>query len=245
MTGIGLRYFVQPTGVLVVLGGSLGVILVTTPPSALFNSVRRTASLMSAAPVDREQLIEEIVRYARLSRRGGLLGLESVVAESRYEFLRDALLLAMDVRDRAELQSALELELRLRERQGEADAKALEVAGGFAPTIGIIGTVIGLIDVMRQFTNVQAIGYGIGTAFVSTIYGLVLANLVLLPLAHRIRARVAETLEDQELMAEGTLYLVDAVHPALIRMKLDAFLRKRPVGRGRETARPQPVSRAL
>jgi chemotaxis protein MotA len=171
--------------------------------------------------------------------------LESAVGESRYEFLRNAVLLAMDVRDRAELQSALELELRLRERRGEADAKELEVAGGFAPTIGIIGTVIGLIDVMRQFTNVPAIGYGIGTAFVSTIYGLALANLVLLPLAHRIRARVAETIEDQELMVEGTLYLVDAVHPSLIRMKLGAFLRKRAAGGGGDDARPQPLSRAL
>ena len=93
--------------------------------------------------------------------------------------VRDALLLALDVKDRNELQSALENRIRLCERQSETAAKALEVAGGFAPTLGVLGTVIGLIDILRQFSNLPAIAYGIGAAFTSTIYGLALANLVL------------------------------------------------------------------
>lgn len=221
-----LRYFLHPAGVAIVLGGTLGVTLITTPPQALFNSLRRIGGLLSSTPVDRDSLIEEIVEYARLTRREGIPALERAAAENPNVFLRNALLLAADVADRTELKNALELEVRLRERQGNADAKALEVAGGFAPTIGIIGTVIGLIEVMKQFSNLQAVGYGIGTAFVSTIYGLGLANLLLLPLAHRIRARVAETFETQELIVEGVLAVADRVHPSLARIRLRSFLRE-------------------
>jgi chemotaxis protein MotA len=224
-TGVGVRYFLHPTGALIVLGGTLGVVLVTTPLRALGNSAERVRDLLLNHTVDREKLIEEIIQCARVSRRGGVLSLQPVEQHTSNRFLQESLLLAMDVRNREELREALELELRLRERQGEADAKALEVAGGFAPTIGILGTVVGLIEVLRQFSNIPAVGLGIGTAFLSTIYGLALANLLLLPMAHRIRARVAEAFEVQELMMEGVLYLVDGVHPSLMRLKLNSFLR--------------------
>ncbi len=170
-TAIGLTYFLQPAGALIVLGGTIGVILITTPAHALLDSVRRVRDLFSARQVDREALIEEIVQHARVARRDGILALEPLAHNASSTILREALLLALDVPDRLELSALLESELRLRERQGEMDAKILEVAGGFAPTIGILGTVVGLIDVLRHFSDVSSVGHGIGTAFVSTIYG--------------------------------------------------------------------------
>jgi chemotaxis protein MotA len=227
-TGVGLQYFLQPTGVALVLGGTLGVMLITTPGRALLHSARRVMDLFSTRPASREDLIEQIVTFSRLSRFGGLVALERPAEAAGDEFLREALLVAMDVEDRKVLEAALEAKLRLRERQGEADAKVLEVAGGFAPTMGILGTVIGLIEVLRQITAIDLAGAGIGTAFVSTIYGLGLANLVLLPAAHRIRARVAETMEIHELIAEGVLCLFDRLHATLIRQRLSAYLRESP-----------------
>jgi chemotaxis protein MotA len=224
-TGVSFKYFLQPTGVLIVLGGTLGVVLVTTPRHSILHSIRRVIELITVREPNRAEMIEEIIYYARAARRSGILSLEPLIAKSTHEDLRKALQLAVDVRNRVELQTVLDTELRMAERQGETDAKTLEVAGGFAPTIGIIGTVIGLIDVLRQFSNVQSVGYGIGTAFVSTIYGLALANLVLLPVAHRIRARVTENFEKQELIMEGVLAIVDSVHPALIQMRLKCFVR--------------------
>ncbi len=241
-TGIGLAYFLHPTGALIVVGGTLGVTLITTPPSALYNSLGRIRNLFATPVTNREALIDEIVSYARLSRREGKMIFEKIAPSCSNEFLRNALLLALDVKDRAELQSALEMELRLRERQGEVDAKTFEVAGGFAPTIGIIGTVIGLIDVLRQFSNITAVGSGIGTAFVSTIYGLALANLLLLPMAHRIRARVAERFEIHELISEGVLYLVDGSHPSLLRLKLAAFLREASVKKKNDRRNELPLA---
>ena len=224
-TGVNLVYFFQPTGVLIVLGGTLGVMVVTTPRAALGHSLRRAAGLFSTAHVDREALIEDLVSYTRLVRTKGLYALEPIVPRAGNEFLAEALLMAMDVRERSELQSALENKLRLKERQGEADAKILEVAGGFAPTIGVLGTVVGLIHVLRQFSTPSAVAYGVGTAFVSTIYGLSLANMVLLPAAHRIRARVAEEFETHELITEGVLCMFDKIHPSLVRQRLRCFLR--------------------
>ena len=225
-TGVSPTYFFQPTGALIVIGGTLGVTFITTPRVALLHSLRRVGDLFFPAHSSREDLIEEIVSYVRLVRVRGLVAIEPVLGQTANRFLAESLLLAMDVNQRGELETALANKLRLSERQGEADAKVLEVAGGFAPTIGVLGTVVGLIDVLRQFSTVSSVAYGLGTAFVSTIYGLALANLILLPAAHRMRARVAEAFEIQELIMEGTLCLFDRIHPALVRQRLSCFLRE-------------------
>jgi chemotaxis protein MotA len=225
-TGVSLRYFFQPTGVLIVLGGTIGVIFITTPRRALLHTVRRVSELVWTPHSDREKLIDEIVSFSRIIRAKGLYLIEPMIEKVTNKFLAEALLMAMDVRDRSELESALENHLRLKERQGEADAKILEVAGGFAPTIGVLGTVVGLINVLRQFSTPSAVASGVGTAFVSTIYGLALANLIMLPAAHRIRARVAEAFETQELVMEGVLCLYDRIHPSLVRQRLRCFLRE-------------------
>jgi len=224
-TGVSLSYFLQPTGAIIVLGGTLGVTLVTTPRNSLLHSAQRVLDLLAASDAQPEALIEHIAECAR-ARRRGVAALELALPKIENVFLRKGLQLGLELTDRNELRTILETELRMAERQGEADAKTLEVAGGFAPTIGIIGTVVGLIDVLRNFSNLQIVGHGIGIAFVSTIYGLVLANLVLLPAAHRIRARVAENFETQEMILEGVLAIVDSVHPALIRMRLEPFARQ-------------------
>jgi chemotaxis protein MotA len=223
---VGMAYFLQPTGAVIVVGGTLGVMLLTTPRHSLVHSARRIADLFAADEVDREALVEEVIALSRTARRGGIIALEPAITKMTNVFLRDALQLAVDGQNREEVQAVLETQLRMNERHGESDAKALEVAGGFAPTIGIIGTVVGLIEVLRQFSNLQAVGSGIGTAFVSTIYGLALANLLLLPVAHRIRARVAEQFETQELIIEGVLSIIESLHPSLIRVRLNSFVRQ-------------------
>jgi chemotaxis protein MotA len=229
ITGVSFHYFFQPTGVLIVLGGTFGVMLITTPLPALRHTWQRTVSLfITEASPDRESLVNEIVPYARIARFEGLIALEPMIEQVSSGFLRDALLLAMDAGERGELQSALENKIRLGERQSEEAARVLEMAGGFSPTIGMMGTIVGLIDVLRQFSNLSATSYGIGAAFTSTIYGLALANLVLLPAAGRIRARASETLDLQELMMEGAMCLFDGMHPRMVRQRLESFLKSAP-----------------
>ncbi len=224
-TGVSLRYFLQPTAAWIVLGGTLGVTLVTTPRDSLVHAIRRVIGLMRQPSTDREELLEEVISYVRIARVQGMLAIEPAIAGASHSFLREMLTLAIELKSRSEFQSSLETKLRLRERQGDADAKVLEVAGGFAPAIGVIGTVVGLIDVLRQFSNMNSVALGIGTAFVSTMYGLTLANLILLPAAHRIRASVAEAFEIEEMIIEGGLCLIDSTHPSLVRERLNCFLR--------------------
>jgi chemotaxis protein MotA len=224
-TGVNLAYFLQPAGALIVLGGTFGIALITTPRSSLRHAAHRVIGLLRSETTDREALIEEIVSYAKFVRMKGLVSIDHMIDGASHGFLRDTIRLAMDIKNREELQTILETKIRLRERQGETDAKVLEVAGGFAPTIGVLGTVVGLINILRQFSNLSAVALGVGTAFVSTLYGLALANLVLLPLAHRIRARVVETFELEEMMVEGGLCLFDGIHHSLVRERLNNFLR--------------------
>ncbi len=225
VTGVSARYFFQSTGVLIVLGGTLGVMLITTPLPTLSLALRRTLQLFTTADSpNREDLIEEIVSYAKVVRIRGLLAIEPDIAEVSHSFLQEALLLAMDAKGRTELQSALENKMRCCERQSDAAARVLEVAGGFTPTIGVLGTVVGLIDILRQFSSLATIASGVGVAFTSTIYGLALANLALLPAAHRIRAQASETFEVQELMTEGALCVFDGMHPRLVRQRLYSFV---------------------
>ena len=225
-TGVTAGYFLQPTGALIVLGGTLGVMILTTPRAGLLNSARRVVELLWAPDVDRHALAGEIMGFVRSARAMGLFSIEPMVGRATNPFLKESLMLTLDVERRDKLQSALEMKVRLRERQGESDAKVLEVAGGFAPTIGVLGTVVGLIDVLRQFSSLQSVASGVGTAFVSTIYGLGLANLILLPAAHRIRARVADTFETHEMIVEGMMCIFDKMHPSLVEERLGFFLRK-------------------
>lgn len=225
ITGVSARYFFQPTSALIVMGGTLGVMLITTPYPTLLFSLRRTVDLFSKPDSpDREKLIEEIVAYARVVRVQGIIALEPGIDRVSHGFLREALLLAMDSKDHNELQSALENKIRFCERQSEAAARVLEVAGGLAPTIGVLGTVVGLIDVLRQFSSLSSVASGVGAAFTSTLYGLAVANIALLPVAQRIRAWAAETFDLQEMLTEAALCLFDGTHPRLIRQRLRTYV---------------------
>jgi chemotaxis protein MotA len=223
--GIHIGYFFQPTGVLIVLGGTLGVTFITTPHVTLFRAARGAMALLRTTSENRETVMEELLALSRTARSKGLFGLELTINTVERPFLRESLQWVMDAKNRVELQATLETKLRQLERQGETDARVFEVAGGFAPTIGVIGTVVGLMEVLRQFSNISSVAAGTGIAFISTIYGLGLANLILLPSAQRMRAHVADQLETNEMIAEGALCLFDGVHPALVRDRLSCFLR--------------------
>src|SRR2546430_9738110 len=148
-TGVSPTYFFQPTGALIVIGGTLGVTFITTPRVALLHSLRRVGDLFFPAHSSREDLIEELVSYVRLVRIRGLVAIEPVLGETSNRFLAESLLLAMDVNQRGELETALANKLRLCERQGEADAKVLEVAGGVPPPLRGPGHLGGLVGAAR------------------------------------------------------------------------------------------------
>jgi len=136
----------------------------------------------------------------------------------------------------------MELELDLIERNGEAEAKVFEAAAGFAPTIGIIGAVLGLIQVMKHLEDIEAVGHGIAVAFVATVYGVSAANLLLLPAANKLKARLHQTVELKELMLEGTIAIAEGLNPKLISAKLDAYRQAHPEVKPAANRRVEPIS---
>jgi len=152
-----------------------------------------------------------------------MVSLEQAANEIQDPFLRKALNLAVDGADIQEIRSILQLEIEINEHEGEAEAKVFESAGGFAPTIGIIGAVLGLIQVMKSLANIDEVGHGITVSFVATVYGVGSANLFFLPAATKIKARVHRQLQRKELTLEGVVGIVEGLNPKLIRARLEAF----------------------
>jgi len=177
-----------------------------------------------AAPPD--ATIEEIIGYATKARKNGIVSLEQDAEAVADPFLRKALNLAVDGTDLQEIHKMMELEMMIEEHQGEAQAKVFEAAGGFAPTIGIIGAVMGLIQVMKNLENIEEVGHGIAVAFVATIYGVGSANIFFLPAANKIKARIRKAMLIRELMLEGVVGIVEGLNPKLIRIKLEAYARE-------------------
>lgn len=213
----------QVTALMIVLGGTLGAVMVTTPMKTLVRAVKYLGNVFFEQAEDPQQVIEEIIAYATKARKNSIISLESDLPNMTDPFLRKAISLSVDGTDLQELRAMMELDLALQQRSGEAIAKVYEAAGGYAPTIGIIGAVLGLIQVMKHLENIEEVGRGIAVAFVATVYGVASANLFFLPAGNKIKARLRDNLHVKELMLEGVCSIVEGLNPKLIRVKLEAF----------------------
>lgn len=230
-----IQDILQATAALIVLGGTLGAVLVTTPLPTFLSAVRRVGSLVLVRTESAGELIEQLVAFATKARRQGIISLEQEADQVSNAFFRKAMNLAIDGTPLQDIRRQMELEISLKERRAEAAAKVFEAAGGYAPTVGIIGAVMGLIQVMKQLDNLEEVGHGIAVAFVATVYGVGIANLFLIPAANKLLARAAEESELQELILEGVSAIVEGLNPKLVRMKLEAYLDK-PLDQPRDSA---------
>lgn len=209
---------------LIVLGGTFGATLVANPLSLVRRAWGTFGSLMRERDDDSAALVDMIVDFATRARRTGIMTLEMDAREVDDPFLRKSLMLAVDGVDLKEIRSTMELDMDVMERRCEDVAKVYESAGGFAPTIGIIGAVLGLITVMGKLSEIEKVGQGIAAAFVATIYGVGSANLLFLPAGHKIRLRAAAARERQELILDGICSIAEGLNPKMIRIKLEAYL---------------------
>jgi chemotaxis protein MotA len=223
MEGGKLAELAQPTAAIIVLGGTIGATMVTTPLKILLSAARKLVMVFLEKDVTPRAMIEEIIGYATKARKNGIVSLEQEAEQIADPFLRKALNLAVDGADLQELRKMMELEIVLEEHHAEAEAKVFEAAGGYAPTIGIIGAVLGLIQVMKNLANIDEVGRGIAVAFVATIYGVASANIFFLPAGNKLKARAQNGIRMKELMLEGVVGIVEGLNPKLIRSKLEAY----------------------
>jgi chemotaxis protein MotA len=215
---------VNGPAMVIVIGGTLGAVMLQTPPPAFLYAVRMLRWVFVAPPIDPEGEIKKLVGWSTLARREGLLGLENFIAGEADLFARKGLQLLVDGNEPEVIRASLELELGVKQQRDLTAAKVFEAMGGYSPTIGIIGAVMGLIHVMQNLSDPAKLGSGIATAFVATIYGVGLANLLFIPVANKLKARVAAVNRTRELVLEGLIAIAEGENPRNIELKLTGFL---------------------
>lgn len=209
---------------LIVLGGTIGAAMLQTPMTALRRALSLFPWIFRPPRMQFRQGAEKVVRWAKTARRDGLLGLENLSETEKDPFSRKGLQLLVDGSEPEVIRHVLETDLLISEQRDMNAVQFYESMGGYAPTIGIIGAVMGLIHVMRHLTEPAELGPGIAVAFVATIYGVAFANLFLLPVANKLRQCVREKSQFRELIIEGIIAIADGENPRAIEMKLSGYV---------------------
>lgn len=208
----------------IVLGGTLGAILLQTPLNVFLHAMRLSGQVFISPGMDLYTAIGKLVDWADIARRDGLLGLEAASEMEGEAFMRKAVQLLVDGNEPDTIRGVLEVELDNREQADLRAARVFEGMGGYSPTIGIIGAVMGLIHVMQNLADPGKLGHGIATAFVATIYGVGLANLFLLPFATKLKTLAQQRTQYRELVIEGILAIAEGDNPRNIELKLQGFV---------------------
>jgi chemotaxis protein MotA len=214
----------QPTAALIVFGGTLGAVLVQFPFSVVKQAVGQLKAVFIGGKDPAPQLIEDLTSYAVRARRNGLNSLDAELELIQEPFLKKAMTLAVDGIHSPDLRQRMEFEMDSEADREDLLPQVFEAAGGFAPTIGIIGAVIGLIQVMQRLENINEVGKGIAVAFVATIYGVGSANILFLPCAGRIKILMRRRQVLRELMLDGVISIVEKINPRVFEAKLGTYL---------------------
>lgn len=224
LEGLGLDAIVQPTAFLIVVGGTIGAVMLSHPVPELIDGMKNLPSVFIPPRENPKETIEMLVDMAMKARKEGILALQADIKNIGDPFLRKGLELMTDGTDPNLLRELLETELSMYEEEIGHSAKVFESAGGFAPTIGILGAVLGLIHVMENLDDPSKLGSGIAVAFVATVYGVGFANLVFLPMGNKLKFRGKASVVIREMMIEGILSIQAGESPNFIREKLKVFL---------------------
>jgi len=222
--GGNLGQILQPTAALIVFGGTLGAVLVQFPLPTVLAAFGCLAHVFSAPKKHNDQLLHLLVAFANKARRNGVVSLDSDLETIQNPFLKQALMLAVDGTEPNELRKIMRVSLDTTAESDERLPAVFESAGGFSPIIGILGAVLGLIQVMQHLDNIQEVGRGIAVAFVATIYGVGVANLFFLPFAGKMRIRMHDDQQSREMMLEGVISILEGINPRMLEVKLAGFL---------------------
>jgi len=236
LEGGNLSQILQPTAAMIVFGGTFGAVLIQFPLPVVLGALRRLVSIFVEPKRDPGQILKLLVQFAKLARREGIVALDRELPQIDDVFLRKTLMLAVDGTEAQELRAIAELDMDNHLEREEKFSLVFESAGGFSPTIGIIGAVLGLIQVMQHLDKIEEVGKGIAVAFVATIYGVAAANLFFLPAAGKMKIRMREQQVIREMTLEGVVSILEGMNPRLMETKLVGFLVDKPLLQPREKA---------
>lgn len=224
MEGGHIDSLVNGPAMVIVIGGTIGAILLQTPVSVFIHAIRVSSSVFLPPKLDMNAAIEKLVIWSNIARKDGLLGLEEIAETEPDLFVRKGMQLLVDGSEPEIIRSILEVELESREHHDMQAAKVFESMGGYSPTIGIIGAVMGLIHVMQNLADPSRLGSGIATAFVATIYGVGLANLFLLPFGNKLKSIAMGKSHYRDMIIEGIVSIAEGENPRNIESKLQGYL---------------------
>lgn len=224
LEGGNMGQILQPTAAMIVFGGTFGAVLLQFPLAIVLLAFRQLGSVFVSPHRDPEATIQQLVQYAQKARREGIVSLDGDLSQIEDAFLRKSLTLAVDGTEPQELRKMMELELDNQAEYEEQVPQVFESAGGFAPTVGIIGAVLGLIQVMQHLDKIDEVGRGIAVAFVATIYGVGSANLLYLPIAGKMKLRIRDQQIMREMTLEGVASILEGMNPRVLETKLLGFL---------------------
>lgn len=221
-----LSQVLQPTAALIVAGGTVGAVLLQFPLSTVIAAARHLRIVFFEPCSCATEEIIRLTKLAQKARRDGIISLDAELPRIDNAFLRRALTLAVDGTESGELRAIMQLELDASAEAEDELPRVYEAAGGFAPTIGIIGAVLGLIQVMQHLDKIGEVGRGIAVAFVATVYGVGFANLCALPIAGKLRHRMRVRQILRELTLEGVISILEGINPRMLEAKLNGFLQQ-------------------
>ncbi len=224
MEGGKLSQITQLTAAIIVVGGTTGAVMVQFPLNVFLGAVKGVVGVFMHRGADPEVVLKQLVEFANKARKSGIVSLDSDLAKITDPFLKQGMMLAVDGTESSEVRKIMQLEIDNKSENEEKIAQVFESAGGFAPTVGIIGAVLGLIQVMQHLDNIDEVGSGIAVAFVATIYGVALSNLFCLPAAGKLKIRHKEHVMVKEMMLEGVISILEGLNPRMIETKLRTFL---------------------
>jgi chemotaxis protein MotA len=214
----------QPTAALIVIGGTMGAVMLQFPLNIFLAALKRMMRIFISGASDNEEFLRQLVQFANKARKSGIVSLDQDLGSIRDPFFRQALMLAIDGTEPNEVRKIMQMELDNKSEMEEKIPQVFEAAGGYSPTVGIIGAVLGLIQVMQHLDNITEVGRGIAVAFVATIYGVALANLVFLPVAGKLKIRHREEQMAKEMVLEGVISILEGMNPRMMETKLRTFL---------------------
>jgi chemotaxis protein MotA len=214
----------QPTAAMIVLGGTIGAVMLQYPLAVVTAAARGLFRAFFHRKAGGEATMKQLIHFANKARRSGIVSLDQDLSSIADPFLKQALMLAVDGTEPSELRRIMELEIDNHFELEEKIPAVFESAGGFSPTIGIIGAVMGLIQVMQHLDHMDEVGRGIAVAFVATIYGVAAANIFFLPVAGKLRLRIREEQVLKEMTLEGVVSILEGMNPRMIEIKLESFL---------------------
>jgi len=224
LEGGNIGSLLQLAAAMIVIGGTIGAVMLQSPFSTFVEGVRLAGWVVRPPSNDPRATITRIVEWAQITRQDGMLALENRLADIEPGFVHNGVQMLVDGFDADKMRDALEVEISSYEERMRSSARIWEAAGGYAPTIGILGAVLGLIHVMENLADPGKLGSGIAVAFVATVYGVGAANLILLPIANKLKGLIERQIALRELVLDGLLGIAHGENPKLIEARLAGHL---------------------